>query len=104
MSVVQLRGGVPCVFLETINATTGREHHFGVNLFYMVARNLGANPVKLYFTAEDFAGDVNYVTLPVKAATDPHGEWKGPVEASRVWLKATAATSAVEIVGFQRRG
>ena len=103
MSVLQTRGGIPDVFRDTIN-TTGREHKLPFSCSGIVARNKGANIVRLYFSLADYTADVNYVELPVAAATAPHGEWTGPVEANQIWLRAALATSDVEVVTFQRRG
>ena len=103
MSLAQLRGGVPLVFLDTID-TTGRKHRFPATIWHMIARNQGAFPVRVYFTEADYTAGINYVTLPVAAATAPHGEWVGPVEAIEIWLRGIGGSAAVEVVGFQRRG
>lgn len=103
MSVLQSRGGIPAVFRDTIN-TTGREHNLPFFTSYLVARNQGAQPVRMYFREEDFDANANYVVLPTAAATTPHGEWSGPVEAAKLWFRAQAATAEIEVVSFQRRG
>jgi hypothetical protein len=107
MSVVQLRGGIPLVFRDSIDGT-GRDHRFGSNIFWIKARNKGAVLLRMYFLESDFTGDRNYVEIPPASASEPYGEWEGPVELvaadARVWLKSTGAASAVEVVGFQRRG
>lgn len=103
MSVLQTRGGIPDVFRDTID-TTGREHNLPFNVSGIIARNKGANIVRLYFTEADFDADENFVELPVATAIQPYGEWAAPVEADKIWLRAAAATSAVEVVSFQRRG
>lgn len=78
-------------------------------LIYLMARNKGANIVRMYFTAADFTADANYVELPVAAATAPHGEWNAPVEVNSagerdgIWFKAASADTNIELVGFQRR-
>ncbi len=102
MSVVTTRGGVPRVFLEGV-PTGGREHQFKFATEYLIIRAT-ANPCKVYFTKDDYDNDVNYVTVPVPAADTPHGEWQGPVEATKIWLKGDGGTSTVEMVSFQRRG
>jgi len=102
MSVQETRGGHPHVFLDGIT-TTGRKHRFPFKGKYLIIR-VTTNPCKLYFTQADFNADTNFVTVPVPAAATPHGEWRGPLEANEVWLKATAGTSNVELVAFQRRG
>jgi hypothetical protein len=108
MNAVQLRGGVPSVLRESVDVT-GRAYNFPFPIWHLKMRNGGANVVRCYFTAEDFVADANYVVLPVASATFPYGEWEGPVEADKfcefsIWLKAIGGSSAVEIVGFQRRG
>jgi hypothetical protein len=77
--------------------------------FWMRVRNKGANIIRLYFTEVDFTADVNYVEIPVAAASAPHGEWEGPVEVDtfvghKVWLKAITGATNIELVAFQRRG
>lgn len=102
MSVLEGRGGVPHVFTATID-TTGRIHQFPFMCKYLQIRVI-TNPCKLYFTEDDFNDDANYVTVPVPAADAPYGEWQGPVEASKVWLKGSGGNSVVELVAYQRRG
>lgn len=103
MSVLQTRGGIPEVFRDSID-TTGREHRLPFSCFWIVARNKGANVVRLYFSQASFTADANYVELPVAAATAPHGEWSAPVEAKEIWLRGVGGASDVEVVSFQRRG
>ena len=103
MAGIEVNGGFPSVFAETIT-TAGREHRWPFWTKYMVARNLGANVVQMYFTEKDFTAGQNYITLPVASAILPHGEWRGPVENRTVWLKSLVGSSAVEITTFQRRG
>lgn len=103
MSVMQNRGGIPVVFRDTID-TTGREHNPRVNINYIIARNKGAGTVRMYFTEADFDANVRYVELPQDSAADPYGEWRGPVEANMIWLRAVTVSCEVEVVTFQRRG
>lgn len=108
MSVVQLRGGVPHVFRDTIT-TTGREHRIPFNTTFLKIRNEDTtNFCKLYFREADFDADANFVKVPAAAASAPYGEWEGPVELypeenHRIWLKADTASTAIELVAFQRR-
>jgi len=101
MSVMTVRGGVPSVFRDTISVT-GRDHSFPMAMFLII--RVITNPCKLYFKQADFDADQNYVLVPVAAATTPNGEWAGPVEVDKVWLKGSGGNSAVELVTFQRRG
>lgn len=106
MSLVQLRGGVPHVARETVS-TTGRGYVLPQPIFYLKIRTT-ANPVRIYFTEDDFNNDENYVLVPVAAAATPHGEWDGPVELPTltpptIWMKGDGGNASVELVGFQRR-
>lgn len=103
MSVMETRGGAPHVFRETIDNTTGRMHQFPFVSKYLKVR-VSSNPCKLYFTEADFTADANYVLVPVAGTSTPYGEWDGPVEASKIWLKGSGGSSAIELVAFQRRG
>lgn len=103
MSVVTVRGGVPHVFRATVDNTTGWDHQLPFDCMYLIIR-VGTNPCKMYFKQEDFDADANYVLVPVPNASTPHGEWQGPVEASKIWLKGSGGNSVVELVAFQRRG
>jgi hypothetical protein len=104
MSVLTVRGGTPHVFRDSaVNNTSGRDHALPFWCLYLIIRVTG-NPCKLYFTQADFDADANYVLVPIAAATTPHGEWAGPVEAEKVWLRGSGGNSGVELVAFQRRG
>jgi len=103
MSLLQARGGIPHVFRDTID-TTGRKHKLPFYTSAMVARNQGSFPVRMYFTEADFTANENFVVLPVPAATDPHGEWVGPVEIENLWFRGIGGSAAIEITVFQRRG
>jgi len=106
--VATVRGGVPHVVRDSIT-TAGRKIRLPFYTLSMIARNKGANVVRLYFTEADFTANANYVELPVASAILPHGEWAGPVETTAgihadVWVKSIIGASAVELVFFQRRG
>ena len=120
MSIAQVRGGVPSY--ETVEVTTtGRKYQFlghdnyPRHIFYAILRNKGAVPVRLYFTAKDFNADVGaallvgrFITIPISAASEPYGEWEGPVELDHeddgCYLRAVGGAGTIEMVGFQRRG
>lgn len=105
MSIAMVRGGIPQVRRETVDAT-GRGYKFKFQIMYLIVRTDA--PVKLYFTEADFTVNENYILVPAPAAATPYGEWQGPVElypnppatAHSIWLKGVAN---VEMVGFQRR-
>jgi hypothetical protein len=103
-----LGGGIPHVVRDTFD-TTGRRVKLPFFTSYMIVRNKGSNVARLYFTEADYTDDVNYVEIPVAAATDPHGEWQGPVETahdkySDVFLRGVGGSADIELVAFQRRG
>lgn len=105
MSALGLRGGVPSVFRTSIPiAADGRHHRFGGPINAMVARNKGANVIRMYFTEKDLTNDVNFVELPPASTAEPFGQWSGPVELREIWLKALTAPTDIELVSFQRRG
>ena len=102
MSVLQVRGGVPHVFRATIDEA-GRDHNLPSFASFMVIR-VATNPCKIYFTLADFTANENYILVPVPSTSTPYGEWCGPVEIDKLWLKGSGGNSAVELVTFQRRG
>jgi hypothetical protein len=102
MSIVEGRGGYPHVFRAAI-ATTGRDHQFPFTSKFLKIRAADYT-CKVYFSEVDYTNDENYIVVPVAAAETPHGEWEGPVEISKVWLKGVTGTSNIELVAFQRRG
>ena len=103
MSVATVRGGIPRVFLKSVDGA-GVKHRFGYFTNFIIVRNKGAVPLRIFFTEEDYTGNAKYIDIPVSAATEPHGEWSGPVEINEIWMKSTGAASNIEIVSFQRRG
>jgi hypothetical protein len=103
MSIMESRGGAPHVFRDTIDNSAGRMHQFPFVSKHLQVR-AASNPCKLYFTEEDFTADANYVVVPVASTSTPNGEWVGPVEASKIWLKGSGGSSTIELVAFQRRG
>lgn len=107
MSVLTVRGGIPYVIRESI-ATTGRKVRLPFFISFLKIR-VETNPVRLYFTEEDFNANVNYVLVQPASAIYPYGQWEGPVETcagdrSDLWLRGDGGPSAVELVAFQRRG
>lgn len=102
MSVLTVRGGVPHVFRATID-TTGRGHQLPFNTLYLKIR-ASNGPCRVYFTEADFVADANYVLAPMPSASQPYGEWDGPVEGNYIWLRGEGGDSDVELVAFQRRG
>lgn len=99
MSLVQGRGGVPRVRLETVD-TTGRKYTFPFVLSHLQIQTDG--DLRLYFTEEDFTNDTNYVTLSAVTAP-PWSSWEGPAELQHVYLRAVTASRAVTMIAYQRR-
>lgn len=102
MSVLTVRGGVPHVFRATID-TTGRVHQLPFTSNYLKIRTSGS-PCKLFFHEIDFDADENYVLAPMPSPSQPYGEWEGPVEVSKIWVKGDGSSCNIELVAFQRRG
>lgn len=101
-------GGIPHV-VRDVFTTTGRRVNLPFFTLYLIVRNKGSEIGRLYFTEDDYTNDANYVEIPVAAATDPHGEWQGPVETAHdkhadIWVKGATASATIELVAFQRRG
>lgn len=111
MSGIEVRGGVCVIFRDAaIPASPAVRHvHWEVWTKYLVARNKGAAPIRLYFNKADAdanagVGNDKYIEIPVAAADQPYGEWRGPVESRDAWLKGDGGVGSIELVGFQRRG
>ncbi len=102
MGLAQVRGGIPHVFRADIDIT-GRKHTLPFYTNYLKIRASGS-PCRVYFTQANFDADEDYVYAPMPSASQPYGEWDGPVEADDIWLKGEGGTSTVELVAFQRRG
>jgi len=103
MSVLEIRGGFPHVRRLSADNSAGLAHPLPFTSKYLIIR-VATAPCKVYFKEEDFTADANYILVPIAATTTPHGEWKGPVEAEKLWFKGSGGTSAIELVAFQRRG
>jgi hypothetical protein len=106
--VATIRGGIPVVRRVAAD-TTGRKVRLPFYLLFLKVRNKGANVARLYFTEADFTANENYVELPVSAATEPYGEWEGPVEThegdrANIYVRGISGSTDLEIVLFQRRG
>jgi len=106
MSVLQTRGGFPHVFNATVG-TAGRVHRpkkQTIALQVMAA----TNPVRVFFTEDDFDNDKNYIEVPVAALQDI-AMWEGPVELGEdaqgpvIWFKGVGGNSVVTAVFYQRR-
>jgi hypothetical protein len=102
MTVGEQRGGFPKVYREAVT-TAGIDHHIRFITKYLKIR-VSDFPCRIFFSQEDFDGDTNYIEVPVAAAATPNGEWEGPVEINRIWLKGIGGSSNIELVVFQRRG
>lgn len=99
MSVLTVRGGIPRVYRMTIDETgVGWDFQFTTNWLKIRA---STNPVRMYFTEDDYDNDEAYVLVP-----EGDRGWEGPAEADKVWLRCPVggSTSEVEMIAFQRRG
>lgn len=80
---------------------------YGVTSFYLQATNLGANPIRLYFSEGDFSADTDYILLPAPSspgAREVGSQWEGPASERRLWVKSTSGDSTLELVNYQRLG
>ena len=55
-------------------------------------RNKGANILRIFYNAEDFAADRNYVELAAST-----GEYNEPDEINKIWLKSTVGATTAEL-------
>jgi len=104
MSVLQTRGGFPVIFNATVT-TSGREHSPRVQTSYVQVYTT-TNPVRVYFTEDDFTNDEHYIEVPIAAAANPWG-WEGPVELGwegKIWFKGLGGDAGVTAIFYQRRG
>ena len=97
------RGGFPIVRRLSVTTTFGL-YHLPVATKYLQISNGGANAVRVYFTAEDYAANANYIELASST-----GAFEGPVElranAAQLYFAAQGGTSnPVVVVAYQRRG
>lgn len=100
-----LRGGCVWAYRGAFDAS-GRKLNPPFFLAYLIVRNKGAAPAKIFFTEKDFVADNDlYVEVPVASTTYPYGEWQGPVETDpgereTIWIKGA---TTLEIAAFQKR-
>lgn len=97
MSVLTVRGGVAAVRRVAVDGT-GRRYTLPFTTLFLQVRNVGANPLRVFVTAEDFAADVDFVSIAAGSA------WEGPAELGDVWLKGDGGNTTAEVVAYQRRG
>jgi hypothetical protein len=92
--------GTPIVSRISVSVSFGEFQFSGPTQFLQVS-NEGANAIRIYFTAQDFTLDQNYITLAPTV-----GYFEGPValgeNASSLFLRAVGGTSAsVVVVGYK---
>lgn len=104
MSVLQTRGGVPYLIKAAVT-TTGRYYRFPFETSYVIVRVTGED-LRIFFSQADFdeVAGTNYFTVEKVGANHPYGEFRAPIEAKGLWLKAAANSSTIEMLVFQRRG
>lgn len=118
MSLLEWRGGIPVVFQGTVD-TTGIELVLGKNQLHAdlegrkgpitskwmrIQNHDLTNTIKVYFIEKHFTDDEHFVMVGAATAASGPCIWEGPVEAQRVWLKATAGTPTFDLTAFARRG
>ena len=97
------RGGFPIVRRLSVTTTFGL-YRLPVATKFLQITNNGANAVRVYFSAEDFTANTNYIELVAST-----GFFEGPVElratAAELYFAAQTGTSnPVVVVAYQRRG
>lgn len=94
------RGGAPVVRRISVD-TSGTEggYHLPAVTKFLQLSNEGANIVRVYFSAVDFADDVNYFELDAST-----GFYEGPAETNNIWLKGSGGSSTIVMIAYTRRG
>lgn len=132
MSVLEWRGGFPVVFGGTVGTTgtitddrsttilaaaqplilgahqiqMGEDGRKGpITSKWLEVRNLdatGSNIIRVYFSADHFADDVHFISLP--GGGTPLSKWSGPFEHNKIWLRSAANSPRFEVIAAHRRG
>lgn len=129
MSLLEWRGGFPVVFGGTVGTTgvitddrtnvVAQPLILGANQIQMgtdgrkgpiiskwlEVRNLdstAANIVRLYFSADHYADDVHFISLP--GGGTQLSTWFGPYEHNKIWLRSAANSPRFEVIAAHRRG
>lgn len=105
MGLVQSRGGFPQVWQGTVGTTGAFTRPKGQTSHIQVMAV--TNPVRVYFREDDFNADVNFILVPVAAATHPWG-WEGPAELGalpvhKIWFRGVGGNSDVTAVFYLRK-
>lgn len=93
----QFRGGIPRGKTVAID-TTGRFVQFDAISAEIVIR-ASTNAVRLFFTKDDFDGNVNFWEVRLTDAP-----FAIPLEDRGVWMKGVAGTSDVQMLILHRKG
>jgi len=83
--------------------TTGRKVDFrpaGTSAWLLI-RNAGTTPLRVFFSQEDFDAGDNYLTLGV--TDEVERRFEGPYRHNAIWFKAAAASTDIELVHFRER-
>lgn len=102
---METRGGVPQalgpIALTTTPTQVAMSAALGVSKQVRV-QNLGANTVRVYFSAADAAAGSNYLSIPAFAAG--HTVLIADIEATSIWLAAGTGTTTADVLFIGRRG
>lgn len=66
-------------------------------------QNLGANVLRVYFTADDYTADTNYVQIPAVATATP-GFWEGPALLAGIWVRSVTGATTAGVTVFIQQG
>lgn len=105
--LVETRGGVArCVHANVPVTAGGTAFQAPFTTKHLQISNQGNQIVRIYFTAEDAANDLNWIPLGPNGAGQDFFE--GPVELGdnqdKLWLRSENGTQLVIFVWYQRRG
>lgn len=103
---METRGGVPQavgpIALTTTPVEIATRRRFGGISKSVRIQNLGAQVVRVYFSAEDATAGANYITIPV--AANGISVLEAEIETNSLWLAAGAATTSADVLYILRRG
>lgn len=102
-----VRGGLPKCARLTVTTTGEGRRPPGVTQYVQVS-NEGANVLRIYFQADDFTADANYIEL---VATT--GYWEGPAEIGaplpgsisgrdQIWFRTSGGDSDISVIWYLR--
>lgn len=118
---VEIRGGVPRTLNLSAAAAPGATVNLPFGTKFLQIYNLGANPVRIYWTEKDLNDDANFITLTANAGTRDF--WEGPAEVqsqsgcepddvrgeannwgNRFFVEGQGGASNIEVTAFAKLG